>query len=385
MTRTMKLWVAVGVAVLAIGLLAWWGHGKFVGQSSSMIRCRVAMLLPETGNIAFMGVPVRNGLELALAKKGDGLRKEGISIELLPTDSKGNAKDAVTAINQAFALGKADVVVTFLSGVTTAVSPIVVKQKSLLIGMTVDPTFLQDCPGTGIKVYYSYKRQSEAFADLCEKWKWKKVLVFHGTDQSSTYAIKTVFAPLMERAGNILETETYTLGQRDFKTAIAKHAKFDGQGIIIDAFGAEFPLIVSQIKATPTLAKLPILGSLGAIQVIPEQRAMMAGVKFLAPRFVIKDPDRLFTKLRDEYVAKYPNSEFTFPSVYAYDAFDLLALALRKAKSVDGRALFNALQGEAVPTTSDTYRFDPSGDYSPAMALGQFDDKGTMMFVEDVQ
>jgi ABC-type branched-subunit amino acid transport system substrate-binding protein len=71
--------------------------------------------------------------------------------------------------------------------------------------------------------------------------------------------------------------------------------------------------------------------------------------------------------------------------VYAYDAFDLLAFALRKAKSVDGRALFNALQGEAVPTTSDIYRFDPSGDYSPAMALGQFDDKGTMMFVEDVQ
>ena len=35
-----------------------------------------------------MGVPIRNGMELALEKKRESLKKEGIIIDILPVDSK---------------------------------------------------------------------------------------------------------------------------------------------------------------------------------------------------------------------------------------------------------------------------------------------------------
>lgn len=348
-------------------------------------KLKVAILAPETGNLAFMGVPIRNALELALENNRESLRKDGIDIELIAVDSKGNPKDAVTGVNRALDIDRANVVVTFLSGVTNAVAPVVNAKGAFLVGLTVDPTFLKKDDPTAVRVFFNYKKQGELLAQICEQRKYEKLLIFHSTDQSSTYSMETIFMPLIKSAGKTFEKETFNVGQRDFKDIVAKHAKSNAQAIVLEGFGSEFPMLVSTIRATPGLRDLPIISTLGCMGVKTELQLQMAGVEFIAPRFVVKDPDQVYQKLQKTFAERYPTAAFSYTAVYALDGFDVIAYAARNAGNKDGRSLFNALQGKTVKTASDNYRFDASGDYSPAMALSKFDKNGNIVYIEDIQ
>lgn len=382
MSKSMRNWIIGTVVLLVIGSLLWWGLGNSGSPSPAITRCRVALLIPETGNLAHMGIPIRNVWELALERNCDSLKKDGIAIDLISIDSKGNPKDAVTGINRALAVDRADVVVSLLSGVTAATAPVVAKKGTFFIGMTVDPTFLEDNTRSAIRVFFSYKRQSELFAQICERRKWNKLLIFHSSDQASTYSMETILEPLLTASGKTFVQETFNIGQRDFKDIVAKHLNFDGQAIIIEGFGGEFPMLVSTIRETQRLKDLPILSSLGCMGVKPELQAQMVGVEFIAPRFVVKG--NVYQKMRKAFSERYPTTVFSYTALYAYDAFDIIIFALRKARKTDGHSIFEALQGTVIPTMSDNYTFDTNGDFSPAMALTKFDDKGEIVFMEDI-
>lgn len=345
------------------------------------IEYRLGVMIPETGNLAFIGQPIMGALILAEEATEEELAEEGIDIELVWMDTQGNPREAVTGFNRLVDVENVDGIMTTLSGVTSAVDPLAESRDLLFIGLTVEPTFLSESESE-IRVFYSFKKQGELFADLIERNGWDEVLIFHSTDAATSYEVEEVVIPALEQKGVEVFKEEFNVGQRGFRDIVAKHASFDGDGIILHGFGSELPYLIEDVNNQPALAELPKYASLGSVDIQPALRERMAGVKFFAPAFAVEGAEGAFKQVLDEFASRFPDETFTYSAVYAYDAFLILAEALLQTGSKDPAVLREAME-TPKEALSETYVFDEQGDYAPSVVLAEFGEDGSIRLAED--
>ena len=78
------------------------GTGFSMGSrgNNTATEFNLEVILPLTGNLAFLGTPVQNGVILAHEEWEARLSQQNISINLIFGDSQGNPKNAVTIHSQ---------------------------------------------------------------------------------------------------------------------------------------------------------------------------------------------------------------------------------------------------------------------------------------------
>ena len=116
------------------------------GKNDSKQAYKVTLLVPETGPLAFLGLPMKNSLVLAQGDFADELRQAGINLTLSFADSQGNPAVAASEFSKLTSVSGTDCVIATLSGVIGAVAPMSKESRTLLIGISPDPTFLSITP-----------------------------------------------------------------------------------------------------------------------------------------------------------------------------------------------------------------------------------------------
>jgi ABC-type branched-subunit amino acid transport system substrate-binding protein len=361
-----KITLGVGIALvslIAVGVMykvkpEWLGGGTSV--------YRIGVLIPETGNLAFIGKPMRNALTLAEEESRKQLAAVGIDLQLTFADSQGNPREAVTQFNRLADIENVRAIVTTLSGVIGAINPLARERDILLVGLTPDPTFLKT-NSNALRVLFSFDKEGNLIADIAKQRKWKKLLLLHSTDAATTYEVSKVLLPRLSGDGVEAVVDTFTVGQRDFKTLCAKHASSVWDAVIYHGFGSEIPFVAEACGAFENIAKAPKIGPLSTLDVKPDLRKSLVGMQFYAPAFMAK-PSGEYDAFAKRYAGRFPGQTFTYSSVYAYDAYQLIANALL-ARGVGTAMQIKTQLGKPTKALTQEYVFNASGDFQPESSL----------------
>jgi len=372
-TKSVKYLISMGVIVtILFGVLA---CTKKNDSTNSGIRYKLAVMVPETGNLAFIGQPIRNALTLANEQMRPKLKESKIEVDLVFADTQGNPKEAVTQFNRVADVEKANAIVTVLSGVVGAINPLAKDRDILFIALTPDPTFLQTNP-KGLRVLFSFDKEGNQLADLIKERKWKKVLLLHSTDSATTYEVAKVLAPRMATDGVKATIDTFTVGQRDFKTLCAKYAGEKWDGVIYHGFGSETPVLGEACSVYPNIASAPKLSPLSTLDVKPELRRNLEGIQFFAPAFLAKSTPE-YEAFSKKYAERFPGpATFSYSSVYAYDAYLMLTEALAKRSTTNAATLKEELLLPKKALTQE-YKFNKDGDFHPDTVLLEISHDGS--------
>ena len=369
--RTRAILVALVIALLAVGAIYQLKPELLRGGPAVY---RVGVLIPETGNLAFIGKPMRNALTLAEEESRAQLAAVGIDLQLAFADSQGNPRDAVTQFNRLADIENVKAIVTTLSGVIGAVNPQARERDILLVGLTPDPTFLKTNPN-GLRVLFSFDREGNLIADTAKQRGWKRVLLLHSTDAATTYEVTKVLLPRFAADGVEATVDTFTVGQRDFKTLCAKHAAGPWDAVVYHGFGSEIPFVAEACGVHEAIARAPKMGPLSTLDIKPDLRKAVVGLQFFAPAFMAKlgGDYEAFAK---RYADRFPGQTFTYSSVYAYDAYQLIANALL-ARGIGSAAQIKAQLTKPTKALTQEYTFDASGDFQPETVLMEIARDGT--------
>lgn len=359
-------------AVLAAGYFAFTSRK---GGDSAELQYRLAVLIAETGNFAFTGKPIRNVLELASEQNRAALLKDGIDIQFQWSDTQGNPKEAVTAFNRAADVGKANGVLTNLSGQTLAVAPLAKGKSVLHFGITIDPAFLKDHP-TGLRFQFSAATEADQIVKAALERKWGQMLVLHSTDASTMHVVTRLIAPKLESAGVKVTLDTFNPGQRDLNTLCGKYAKQDWSGVVYHGFGNDMPFLAEACAAYPNIAKAPKVCAVGCLDAPPAQRKQLAGIQLVGPSFYVS-PSPEIKRFQELYAAKFPDQALPWHALYAYDAYAVLADILRGAKTTDAKALRPEF-GKPHKGLTQQYKFDNNGDVTTETVWLEFAADGTV-------
>lgn len=334
---------------------------------------KLAVMVPETGKLAFIGQPMRNALMLAGDDMKGKLAEAGIDVTLVFGDTQGDPREAVTQFQRIADIERANGIITTLSGVIGAISPLAAQRDILLVGLTPDPSFLSITPN-GLRVLFSFDKEGEQLAQLINRRGWKHVLILHSTDSATTYEVTKVLMPQLQKSGVSMIADTFTVGQRDFKDLCTKYSGDKWDGIVLHGFGSELPFLAEACAAYPNLAGPPKLTPLSTLDVKPELRKNLSNAHFFAPAFLAKGSPE-YQSFSARYEAKFPGSTFTYSSVYAYDAYVLIVEALLKKRSTSATELKAELMTPKKALTQE-YAFSANGDFHPDTMLMRISSDG---------
>ena len=111
-------------------------HTSEVKPASDGLRYKLSAMVPETGNIAFIGQPIHNALILANEQMRERLKEANIEIELIFADTQGNPREAVTQFGRMADVEKVNGIITTLSGVIGAISPLAKRISLYVVGFS---------------------------------------------------------------------------------------------------------------------------------------------------------------------------------------------------------------------------------------------------------
>lgn len=372
MSNKNQVFIASAIlALLLAGTVLYFKEGM-TGRASTSYR--IGVLIPETGNLAFIGKPMRNALLLADEEFRKMQAGAGPDLQLVFANSQGNPRDAVTQFNRLADVEKINALITTLSGVIGAVNPLARDRDVLFVGLTPDPSFLS-ANSNGLRVLFSFDKEGNQIADIAKQRDWKKLLILHSTDAATTYEVSKVLVPRLNAYGSSTTVDTFTVGQRDFQTLCAKHANSPWDAVIYHGFGSEIPFLAEACGIHETIRRAPKIGPLSTLDIKPELRKSVVGLQFFAPAFMAKGGGD-YESFAKRYAERFPGQTFTYSAVYAYDAYQLIANTVASGGPATA-AEIKAKLAKPTKALTQTYSFNATGDFHPDTALMEITSDGS--------
>jgi branched-chain amino acid transport system substrate-binding protein len=341
MKRNVRLLAVIACALFAFVFLGAEKADKGAKPKGEPIRAKIGVISIITGAGASYGEAITNGFKLALDEvnaKGD------VNIDLRIEDSTGKAEQALSAAQK---LINSDQVVAIL-GPTLSTEMKVVAPEANASGVPImgTSTTAQGITQIGKFVFRNSLPESQAIPSsvgkAVKKYNIKKVALLYGNDDVFT---KSGFDTMKEVAEKlklkIATIETFQKGQADYKAQLTKIASLKPDAVFCSALYNEGGVILAQARKMGL--KVPFVGGNGfnSPKVIEIAQDAAEGLIVATPWFGEKNDPKVRA-----FVAKYEKAYGKKPDQFAaqaYDAFHIMANALKAAGSADRSKLRDAL------------------------------------------
>jgi branched-chain amino acid transport system substrate-binding protein len=351
--------------VLCLGLVAFLAVSGFAADTGTI---RIGAIFAITGPAANLGLPESRTLQMlvddANAAGGIGGRK----IELFMKDSQGNAEKAVSFAKQ---LVEEQQVMAIIGPSTSGES---MKLKSYC---DENETLLVSCAA------------AETIVNPVAKWVFK-------TPQMDSFAARMIFDTMkkqgISRIGAVVSNTGFGQGG---KAQLEKLAPANGITLAItevyESTATDLTGVLTKVKAQDVQAvvnwsvepaqslvpknmkqmgfEVPLFQShgFGNINYVTMAGKAADGILFPAGRLLVADAlpaghpqKQVLTAYKKEYEAMFKEDVSTFGG-HAFDAFLLLAEAVKRAGSTDRGKVRDALEGlKGIPGTGGIFNFSPT-------------------------
>jgi branched-chain amino acid transport system substrate-binding protein len=325
-----------------------------------------------TGENAFLGEQEKHGVEQAAADINAAGGIKGKKIVLQFADDACDPKQAVSVANKMASAGIKFVVGHACSGASIPASKVYNEEQIFMITpISSNPTLTDQGYNTIFRTYGRDDQQGAFIADYILKHFHDKKIALVNDQSAWGRGIVDVQKTNLNKAG-VKETlfESFSQGERDFSSLIAKFKQNNIQVAFIAGYSTEVGLIVRQMKEQK--ADIQVIGGdaiftnqfWSVTGPLGESVLMSAGA----------DP-RQFPEAKDALIAlRKTGYEPEGYTLNAYAAIQVIAEGIKRA-GVDPVKVAAAIRSAPVKTVIGTLDYDAKGDIiHPAFSMYRWHD-----------
>ncbi|MBT3406020.1 ABC transporter substrate-binding protein [Candidatus Woesearchaeota archaeon] len=308
---------------------------KITGQPVKEDILKVGFIGPLTGDAAFIGEPIRKGVELAASD---------LEVEMFYQDGRCNGKDALGAYRTLRDVHKVDAIIVVCSPELLAIAPVAELDGVLVISPSATAPSITDAGEHVFRLAPSDALQGKVGAKLMVEKGFSEIAILH---ISHDYGVGLRDVVKAEIGDKIFATESFEPDSKDFRTQLTKIKDVDA--IYLVAFPKDAALALKQIKEMGIEAQVVAVEGAKDSEVLP----FGEGILITVP---MAEGDK-YSDFAAKYLAKFGED----PKLYsgeAYDTMNVVALAAEKSDDVvEGMKLVKSFDGVA-----GTVVFDAFGD-----------------------
>ncbi len=253
-------------------------------------------------------------------------------------------------------------VISGFSSVVLAIAPLTNKDHVVLVNPVASSARLSQAGDYEFNVMPLMSLTVTKLAEYIKnEEKLKKVAVIYVNTDFGVSG-KTIFKKTFESlGGQVVAEESYTDGDSDARTQLAKIKQANPEAIYLVTTGKSGGLILKQIGELGIKAKLFSTDGIETPETISLGGKVAENLIYISPAFNAKSSHPAVKKFADAFQKKYNLA----PEVYAannYDALKLIALAIKNV-GPNGEAIKNYLYGvKNYDGVSGIMSFDSNGD-----------------------
>ena len=314
--------IIIGIVAVILIIVGVSYFGKNSSQPSSKEPIKIGVILPLSGDAAFIGEAAKNSA--ILAKESFGKTKN--NYELVFEDDQADSKKTVSAFRKLVDVDKIRAVGTGFAGPGNAVAPLAEKEKIIHFSIASDLNIAKDKPFV-FNHWIKPENEAGVYIKEAKKQGLKKVAMITSNQQG----IIAVRDALLKEDPTIfiLKDELFNPQEKDFRTVVIKAKNEGADAFLLMLLPGQLTSAVKQIKEIK--ANIP-LTSVESFEYDPEAIPMLEGEWSVTAA----DPSESFTA---SYKEKY-NSLPQPGSAYAYDVIRILMTAFEKEETNEGVVKF---------------------------------------------
>ncbi|ARJ38453.1 branched-chain amino acid ABC transporter substrate-binding protein [Sporosarcina sp. P21c] len=310
-------------------------------DSGDVVKAKVGVISYLTGPGASYGEAITNGINLAhkeITELGE------VDIELKIEDSAGKQEEALSVAQKLMNSENVDAII----GPTLSTEMQIVGPEADLNGVPILGTSntAEGIPQLGEYVFRNSIPETLAIPasvqKAIDKYGAKKVAILYGNDDVFTKAGYDTMKQVAEDLDlEVLTTETFQLGQSDYKAQLTKIKSLNPDLVLASALYNEGAVILDQARKMGI--DVPFVGGNGfnSPEVIEIAGDAANGLIVATPWFAKKDNEKV-KKFVEDYKAAYGMEPDQF-AAQAYDGFYVMAEAIKNAGEADRDAIRDAL------------------------------------------
>jgi branched-chain amino acid transport system substrate-binding protein len=327
-------------------------------------------ILPLTGNLAVIGTPKREAMELALEQVSK--LYPNLNLKIQYHDSQANVGTAISILNQVLVTNTPDCLFIDMTPIVDATIPIVNYKKILTFagsaqaGITTRSQHL-------FRVFPGGDQEVNLIGDYLNPKRVNGIFLIHANEQ---YGRSIRDALLAKKLGiPVLGAEEFGIVDRDFRTQLTKARQSGAQAIALFGYGNEYSTLLKQAQELGIPAST-FVANIGAVNVGVSQLPpdLIEGMVFAAPAFALRSgsssasPEQV--QLESAYKSKYAKTA-DFRVAFIYDTIMLLAQELNRGQRGDSLRL--ALQRiESYRGASGTITISNTRDARAELVLATY-------------
>jgi len=314
--------IIIGVIAVILIVVGISYFGKNSNQPSVKEPIKIGVILPLTGDAAFIGDAAKNSA--ILAKESFGKTKN--TYELIFEDDQADSKKTVSAFRKLVDIDKIRAVGTGFAGPGNAVAPLAEQEKIIHFSIASDLNIAKDKPFV-FNHWIKPENEAGVYIKEAKRQELKKIAMI-ATNQQGIIAIRDALIK-EDPTIFILKDELFNPQEKDFRTAVIKAKNEGADAFIMMLLPGQLTSLVKQIKDLNINVPLT---SVESFEYDLEAVPMLEGQWYVTSA----DPSEEFTA---SYKEKY-NGLPQPGSAYAYDVIRILMTAFEKEKTNEGVAKF---------------------------------------------
>lgn len=352
------------IAVLLASLIV--AGGLFAGGQPEAAAgtgpIHVALSAPLTGDWSEFGIGFQRSVELAIEEINANGGVLGREFTLSVGDTRGNPQEAAS-LAQRWTSDPSIVaqIGPFASGSAMAAQPIFDAEGMVQLSPTASHADYAKGSPWSFGIVGTQAGEGPFNAQYAWDLGLRRMAVLHINNDWGIDATQYFTQAFEDLGGEVVATEFYFDGERDFTAALTKLSETTADGLYMASFyndGAAINLQRDRLDWDVTVVGPT---SLYASQLIELGGEAVEGL-YTATGFFAEDPDAAVQTYVNAYRERY-DAVPTFHMALAYDAMMLLADAIERAGSTDRAAIRDAIAETAnFPGLAGTITFTPDGD-----------------------
>ena len=303
---------------------------------------RLGGILPETGNLAFLGPPEFAGVELAVQDINAAGGVLGADIEWLPGDSGDNGEVANATVDRLLA----EDVDGFIGAASSSVSLTVIDKITQAGKIHFSPANTSgvfttyDDNGLYFRTAPNDRVQGAALADIVVSDGNATVGFLVLNDAYGTDLLEFTKGPLVEQGAEVVYETIYDPKAENFDSEVAGVVEADPDAIVVIGFDETSKILTGMIEAGVGPADKAVYGTDGnmanALAETFDDPSVVAGMRGTLPGV---DVEGELAEFRDALLEVDPELTGFSYSAESYDAVVVTALAAEVAGTDDGVAV----------------------------------------------
>ena len=341
-------------------------------------------ILPETGNLAFLGPPEIAGVNLAVQDINEAGGVLGNDVEYLPGDSGDNGEVANATVDRLLAQDVDAFIGAASSGVSfTVIDKITQAGKIHFSPANTSPNFTDyDDNGLYFRTAPSDVIQGAALADLLIEDGRATVAYLVLNDAYGLGLLEFSSGPYTEQGGEVVEEQIYDPKAENFDAEVGAVLAANPDAVVVIGFEETSKILTSLFEGGITADRIyGTDGNMGnALAANFDDPSVVAGMKGTLPGVDVNS----LGDFRDQLLEVDPALEDFSYSAESYDAIVVMALAAAVAGTDDGVAVAAEINdvtrgGEKCTTYADCLALAEAGtdfDYDGVSGPLEFIDEG---------